>query len=76
MNRTVPPYAGMNQQTVINVPASIAYQGPQYSPEEGCWVMPPYSIIFPPDSQAPGTAFVPPPVQTTDIFSAQQTWPL
>jgi hypothetical protein len=74
----VPPYAGENQSQQINVPAQIAYQGPQYSPEEGCWVMPPYANIFgiPAQPDSVGNAFLPPPVQTTDIFSAQQTFPL
>jgi hypothetical protein len=37
-------------------------------------VMPPYASIYPPGSQT--EAFLPPPVYLTDIFSAQQTWPL
>jgi hypothetical protein len=69
----VPPYAGQNQQQVINIPATIRYQMVW---EEGPWVLPPYSSIYPPDSQAQGTAFVPPPIQKTDLWSAMQTWPM
>lgn len=69
----VQPYAGQSQQTKIQITAASAYQ---QTWEESCWVMPPYSALFPPDSQGPGTVFVPPPVQKTDLWSAQQTWPL
>lgn len=34
-------------------------------------VMPPYGSLFP-----AGTDYLPPPVYKTDIFAAQQTWPL
>jgi len=72
----VAPYAGQNQQQVILVPAKTALQG--WDGEEGPWVMPPYAQIFDYDSQADAQtqAWVPPPVKQTDIFSAQQTWPL
>jgi hypothetical protein len=69
----VPPYAGQNQQRWIPVPATIQYK---HNWEEGPWVLPPYSSIYPPDSQAQGTAFVPPPIQKTDLWSAQQEFPL
>jgi len=64
----VPPYAGQDQQQVINVPAPISY----IEPEEGPWAMMPYAYLYPQETVAP----VPPPVQTTDLWSAQQTWPL
>jgi hypothetical protein len=75
---TVPPYTGQSQSQVIVVPRSIVFKSYQYSPEESCWVMLPYSQIFGYDSQAEasGAVFLPPPVHKTDIFSAQQTWPL
>ena len=47
--KVVEPYAGQNQQQQIAVPARIAYQGAQYSPEEGPWVMIPYAAIYPPE---------------------------
>jgi hypothetical protein len=72
-DRIVAPYAGQNQQWWISVPATIRYREQM---EEGPWVMPPYAAIFPPPTQSAGQAWVPPPVQTTDIFAAQQTWPL
>lgn len=72
----VSSYCGQNQQQAITVPRRIVYQSYQYSPEEGPWAMPPYASIYPPGSQLESQAFLPPPVYLTDIFSAQQTWPL
>jgi hypothetical protein len=69
----VDPYCGQNQQQAINVPRRIVYQSYAYSPEEGPWAMPPYLSIYPP---GPQVDYLPPPVYMTDIFSAQQTWPL
>lgn len=69
---TVPPYAGQCQQNQIQVPASLACK----DWEESCWVMPPYASLYPPPTQGPGEAWVPPPVKQTDIYTAQQTWPL
>ena len=69
----VPPYAGQSQQTQIPVPATIAYK---QNWEESCWVVPPYASLYPPPTQEPGTAFVPPPVYTSDLWSAMQEWPL
>lgn len=73
----VMPYCGQNQQSRIPVPATTAYR---QSWEEGVWSMPPYQQIFPdvPNSQdeARPKAFLPPPLKKTDLFSAQQTWPL
>jgi len=69
----VAPYAGQSQQTVIPVPATIAYQEVW---EESCWVIPPYASIFPPPAQEPGAALVPPPIRTSDLWSAMQTFPL
>lgn len=69
----VPPYAGQNQQWWIEVPRPTLYQEQM---EDGPWVMPPYAQIYPPGSQGPGEVWLPPPVQQTDIFTAQQTWPL
>jgi hypothetical protein len=70
------PYCGQNQTSQIQVPAPIAYKAYQYSPEEGPWAMIPYSVLYPPPTQGPGEAWVPPPVKQTDIFMAQQTFPL
>jgi hypothetical protein len=72
----VSPYCGQNQTQSINVPRRIVYQSYQYSPEEGPWAMLPYASLFPPPTQGPGEAWVPPPVKQLDIFTAQQTWPL
>jgi hypothetical protein len=72
----VSPYAGQSQQQQIAVPRTIVFKSYQYSPEESCWAMPPYASFYPPGSQQPGEAFVPPPVQMTDLFSAMQMWPL
>lgn len=69
----VPPYAGQNQSPWIFVPRPTQYQQQM---EEGPWVMPPYASIYPPPTQGPGEAWVPPPVKQIDIFTAQQTWPL
>jgi hypothetical protein len=71
-------YCGQNQQQQIQVPARIAYKSYQYSPEEGPWVMLPYGQIFGFNSQADAQtqAWVPPPIKQTDIWSAQQTFPL
>ena len=68
----VPSYCGQNQQSQIQVAGAVF--GYQSQPmEEGPWVIPPYAWIFPPES---GQAWVPPPVKQTDIFTAQQTFPL
>lgn len=72
----VAPYAGQNQQQLIAVPRTIVFKSYQYSPEESCWAMPPYGTIYPPGSQTDSVAVVPPPVYLTDIFAAQQIWPL
>ena len=69
----VPAYSGQNQQTQIAVPAPIAYR--EARREEGPWVMPPYANLYPGGEQA-GTAIVPPPLQSTDLWAAMQTWPL
>jgi hypothetical protein len=70
----VAPYCGQTQSAHIPVPARIAYKYLDW--EEGPWVMPPYASIYPPPTQGPGEVWVPPPVSQTDIFLAQQTWPL
>jgi hypothetical protein len=72
-SRVVAPYAGQNQQTVIPVPATIAYK--YIDREEGPWAMIPYAQLYPPDP-APSVAFLPPPIRTSDLFSAMQTFPL
>lgn len=74
----VPPYCGQQQQSQIQVPRRIQYQSAQYSPEEGPWVMLPYSQVFNYNSQAEAQspAQVPPPVKQIDIWLAMQTWPL
>jgi hypothetical protein len=68
----VAPYAGQNQSSQIVVPRTISNREQR---EESCWVMPPYANLFPNGEQG-GTAFVPPPIQKTDLWSAMQTWPL
>jgi hypothetical protein len=73
MSLVVAPYAGQNQTQLIDVPRAILYQSYLYSPEEGPWAMLPYASLYPPGSQID---VVPPPIQMTDIFSAQQTFPL
>lgn len=69
----VAPYAGQNQQSQIVIPARIAYR---LIWEEGPWVMPPYAALYPPPTQAPAEALVPPPIRTSDLWSAMQEWPL
>ena len=74
----VPPYCGQNQQALIQVPAKIAYRETW---EESTWVMPPYQQIFPDVSNdqfppPPPPAFLPPPIRKTDLWRAQQTWPM
>jgi hypothetical protein len=76
MSLVVAPYAGQNQTQLIDVPRAILYQSHLYSPEEGPWAMLPYASLYPPGSQTAAVAVVPPPIKMTDIFSAQQTWPL
>jgi hypothetical protein len=73
-NLVVAPYAGQSQQTAIPVPARIAYK--YIDREEGPWVMMPYAQLYPPPAQESGKAFVPPPIRTSDLWSAQQTFPL
>jgi hypothetical protein len=70
----VAAYCGQDQPQHINVPARIAYK--YIDREEGPWVMLPYSSLYPPPTQGAGEAWVPPPVKQTDIFTAQQTFPL
>jgi hypothetical protein len=70
----VAPYAGQNQQAVIPVPARIAYK--YIDREEGPWVMIPYAQLYPPDPPASSVAFLPPPIRTSDLWSAMQTFPL
>ena len=43
----VAPYCGQNQQTVIPVPARIAYK--YIDREEGPWGMMPYAQLYPHD---------------------------
>jgi hypothetical protein len=71
--KLVGPYAGQSQQTAIPITAASRYQ---QVTEEGPWVMPPYAALYPPPTQGPGEAWVPPPLKQIDIYSAQQTWPL
>lgn len=56
-------------------PRIIAKGHPEMMVIEATSVMPPYSGLFP-DGQQGGTAFLPPPLAKTDLWSAQQTWPL
>jgi hypothetical protein len=58
-----PPYAGQTQPQLP--PSNIDM-------ECGPFVVPPYPAPVPPTTDP----CVPPPVYMTDIFSAQQTWPL
>lgn len=62
----VPPYSGQSQteQILVSAPGPPMEDGPRRS----CYLPPPL-----PEA---GTDYLPPPVQITDIFSAQQTWPL
>jgi hypothetical protein len=62
----MPPYAGQGQTEQI----AMAYPPPGW--ECGPFVVPPYPAPEPPTTDP----CVPPPVYMTDIFSAQQTWPL
>lgn len=62
----VPPYSGQTQVS------SIGVAPPFPSPEDG----PGCCVYLPPPLPEAGTDVVPPPVYMTDIFSAQQTWPL
>jgi hypothetical protein len=71
----VSPYCGQNQQQAIQVPRTIVFKSYEYSPEESCWAMIPYATIFG-NQQEGGQAVVPPPLLLTDVFSAQQVWPL
>jgi hypothetical protein len=60
----VPPYTGQNQPQQIATPLSPpAAQGPN--------AVPPY-----PSGPQGGTDVVPPPIQSTDLWKAMQTWPL
>lgn len=43
----VPPYAGEDQPSPLEIPLWIQYKEDQW--EEGPWVMPPYALIFPQD---------------------------
>jgi hypothetical protein len=66
-------YCGQNQQHQIMVSDAVALREGQ--PEDGPSVMVPYASLFP-QPPAQSLAFLPPPVQKTDLFTAQQTWPL
>jgi hypothetical protein len=70
---TFPPYSGQNQQQVIEVPRSISNR--EERREEGPWVMPPYANLYPGGEQA-RLAYLPPPIQSTDLWTAMQTFPL
>ena len=71
----VAPYTGQNQQTQIQVPDTIVYKSYQYSPEEGCWAMMPYQFLYPqPPTET--NQLLPPPIQTTRLWDAMQTWPI
>jgi hypothetical protein len=61
---TFPPYAGQTQQQVIDTPSSPAA-------EDGPNAVRPYPKALP-----EGSAIVPPPLAKTDLWSAQQTFPL
>jgi hypothetical protein len=71
--RLVPPYCGQNQQSHIAITRPSLYHQER---EEGCWVQIPYAQLYPPGSQGPGEVWLPPPVKQTDIYTAQQTFPL
>jgi hypothetical protein len=59
----VAPYTGQSQSATIAV-ANLP------NPEEGPSAMPPMPY------QEPSWDIVPPPIYKTDLWSAQQTWPL
>jgi hypothetical protein len=71
----VPPYCGQDQQQTIQVPAAIAYREPPYASEEGPWAMIPFAYLYPQPPQ-PTLAVVPPPIRTSDLWSAMQTFPV
>jgi hypothetical protein len=66
----VAPYCGQNQQQRIMVSDSVALR--EGGPEKGCWAMIPYAVRFPQRQ----LDYLPPPLSKTDLWSAQQTWPL
>jgi hypothetical protein len=59
------PYAGQDQSQQINVVT------PAPQSEEGPGLMPPL-----PSNQEMAPQFLPPPISKTDLWSAQQTFPL
>jgi hypothetical protein len=61
----VPTYAGQAQTALINGPATP-------DSEDGPCVVPPYAQMFPPQT----LDWVPPRLVKTDLWSAQQTYPL
>jgi hypothetical protein len=71
--RLVAPYAGQDQQSYIPITAPSRYQQQM---EEGPWSMPPYAQLYPPPTQGPGISFLPPPIRTSDLWSAMGQWPL
>lgn len=74
---TVPSYCGQNQQSTIKVPKRIAYKQVW---EESCWPLPPLVSIYPDvwSEQNPPqyTGVVPLPIYKTDLWCANQTFPL
>lgn len=72
----VPPYAGQNQTSKIAVPAPIAYK--YIDGEEGPWAQAPYQWFYPTPVylEPPRLAYIPPPIYKTELWRAQQTWPL
>lgn len=72
----VAPYCGGVQPVTIPVPARIAYK--YIDPEEGPWVMLSYASLYPggENAELAARAWVPPPVEKTDLWSAMQTFPL
>jgi len=71
--KLMPPYTGQTQQSAIPITAASRYQ---QAMEEGPWVMPAYAALYPPPTQSPGASFVPPPIRTSDLWSAMQQFPL
>jgi hypothetical protein len=61
----IPPYAGQDQTNQINIVTPVLQS------EDGPGLMP--SL---PSNQEMAPQFLPPPISKTDLWSAQQQWPL
>jgi hypothetical protein len=68
-----PPYTGQLQPGQILVPKRIQYQ--YWDGEEGPWSMIPYDFLWP-QPKRKKIAYIPPPVYRTEMWSANQGYPL